>query len=152
MTDNSPYNQNDPALSFRFALEKNSCIEGIFTECTGLQTEREVEEYKEGGQNNFVHKFPGRLKFSNIVLKKGMTTSNVLWEWYQVGKEFSTAQYENVFIILYDASGEPLKRWSLTDAFPVKWSGPDLKTDGSNVAIETIELAHHGIELIQGKS
>lgn len=149
MTENSPYTQSDPALSYRFAIEKKGFVEGMFTECTGLQTEREVEEYKEGGQNNFVHKFPGRLKFSNIVLKGGITTSNVLWDWYQVGKDTGTAQYEDVFIILYDASHEPLKRWSLSNAFPVKWSGPDLKPDGGNVAIETLELAHHGLELIK---
>ncbi len=139
----------NPLLSFNFALEKEGFIEGFFMECSGLQSEREVEEYKEGGENSFIHKFPGRLKYSNIVLKRGITSSNKLWEWYEKGKEDGKVARKKVSILLLDPKGETVKRWNLEDAYPIKWSGPDLKTDSSNVAVETIELVHHGLTQTQ---
>lgn len=137
----------DPAVLFKFGLEIDGIMEGFFMECSGLRSEREVVEYKEGGENSFVHKFVGPVKFSNVVLKRGITASNELLKWHQLGQESGTTSRKNVSILMFDQKGATLKRWNLEEAYPIKWAGPDLKAESSNVAIETIELIHHGLFL-----
>lgn len=137
----------DPAPAYKFHVEIQGIIEGWFTECSGLSMEREIFEYKEGGVNDYVHKFPGRTKYSNITLKRGLASSEELWKWYQEGLETGKVKRTNVSIILRDRSGEAIKRWNLESAYPVKWVGPDLKTDSNQVTIETLEIAHHGLTL-----
>ncbi|MCB9076081.1 MAG: phage tail protein [Anaerolineaceae bacterium] len=145
-------NYEDPLLVFKFQVEIEGIIEGFFTECSGLSVEREVETYKEGGLNNYEHKLPGRLKYGNVTLKRGMTTSQaLLWDWFHKnaddGKEFFQVKRNNVTIKQLDLMGNKVKEWTLSEAYPVKWKGADLKSDGNQVAIETLELAHHGIHL-----
>jgi phage tail-like protein len=139
----------DPLLSFNFGLEIEGLLEGFFMECNGLQSERQVEEYKEGGENGFIHKLPGQVKYSNVTLKRGVTSSNELWQWYEQGRENGQIVRKNASIILFDPAGSTLKRWELAAAFPVKWSGPDLKSDNSQLAVETIELTHHGFTVVK---
>ncbi len=137
----------DPVLSFNFALEIDGIIEGFFMECTGLKSERKVEEFKEGGENSFVYKFPGQMSYANIVLKRGITSSTELLEWYQAGHNSGRVSRRKMTIILLNSKGETIKAWNVEAAFPVKWVGPDLKTDNSKVMVETLELAHHGLSL-----
>ena len=139
----------DPMLVFKFQIEIKDIIEGFFTECSGLSVEREVETYKEGGLNNYEHKLPGRLKYGNVTLKRGMTTSHLLWTWFHEKatdeKDFFKVNRVDVTITQLDLMGNQIKQWILSKAYPVKWKGPDFKSDGNQVAIETLELAHHGI-------
>jgi phage tail-like protein len=137
----------DPALVFNFAMEIDGIIEGFFMECSGLKSERKVEEFKEGGENGFVHKFPGQISFSNIVLKRGVTASNELLAWYLEGRDTGRVSRRKVSIMLLNGRGETLKAWHAEAAFPAKWSGPELKSDSSQVMVETLELAHHGLSL-----
>ena len=143
----------DPMLSFKYHVEIDQIIEGFFTECNGLKVEREVESYKEGGVNQFEHKLPGRIKYGNVTLKRGMTTSNKLWQWFNENAEsevdFFKVKRLSVSITQMDLTGSPVRQWSLEQAYPVKWEGPDLKSDNSQVAVETIEIAHHGIKLVE---
>lgn len=139
----------DPLLSFNFGVEIDGIFEGFFMDCSGLQSEREVVEYKEGGENSYIHKFPGQIKYSNIVLKRGITSSNKFWQWYQEGRRDGKVSRRSLSIVLFDAQGKVINRWNVENAYPVKWSGPDLKTDNNNVAIETLELIHHGLTLAQ---
>jgi phage tail-like protein len=136
----------DPYVSFNFAIEIDGIQEGFFTECTGLQVEREVVEYKEGGHNEFVHKFAGPFKYSNIVLKKGYTTSTKLMDWFKVGYLTSKVQKKNVTIVLFDQTGSEAlkKRFELKNAYPIKWTGPSFKSSDSGVMVETLEIAHNG--------
>ncbi len=142
----------DPMLSFKFHIQIDQIIEGFFMECTGLSVEREVESYKEGGVNGYEHKLPGRIKYGNVTLKRGMTTSNKLWDWFYKRADEETGFFQvdrkNVTITQFDLAGEAVRQWSLSEAYPVKWKGPDLKSDGNQVAVETIEIAHHGIVLM----
>jgi phage tail-like protein len=142
---------NHPA-SFRFyVLELSNIFEGAFTDVTGLTKEREVLEVKEGGVNDHVHILPGRAKYSgNIVLKRGITSSPTLWTWYQRGLWDPTkVKRFDITIILYGSImgviGPPIRFWNVHDAMPVKWVGPEFKTDSNQVAVESIELAHHGL-------
>ncbi|MGH7806994.1 MAG: phage tail protein [Thermodesulfobacteriota bacterium] len=140
-TGNKPY----PYTSFRFKIEINGIIVAQVSDVSGLQVETETEPYEEGGENGFIHQLPKRTKFQNIILKRGITDLEEMWKWHQevvIGK----FERKNGAIILMDVTGQEKWRWNFSEAFPVKWTGPDLKADSNTVAFETIELAHHGIE------
>lgn len=141
-----PTGQNpDPYRGFRFRVEIDGIAVAHFSDVSGLQAETETEPYEEGGLNDFVHQLPKRTKFQHITLKRGITDVDELWRWHQevVSGKFKR---KNGSIILLDEAGEDRWRWNFANAFPVKWTGPDLKADGSAVAFETVELAHNGIK------
>jgi phage tail-like protein len=137
--------RRDPYLSYNFAVEIEGLVAGGFSEVSGVQTEIEVQEYREGGVNEYIHKRAGPAKYpSNLVLKKGVTDVRTLWEWYwQVAQ--GTIERKNVSVLLLDSSGQEKLRWNFERAYPVKWVGPDLKGTSSDVAVEAVELAHCGL-------
>jgi phage tail-like protein len=140
----------DPFATFKFHIEVGDIREAAFGECSGLEVTTEVFEYQEGGVNEYVHKLPGRTKYSNVTLKRGFATSNELYKWYTEMEEAlltgSGVKPRQVTIVLYSTADQSDKmRWNLRDAFPVKWVGPAFKADENNVAIESLEFAHHGI-------
>lgn len=137
--------RNDPYMSFNFFVEIEGLIVGGFSEVSGLQIETAVEEYKEGGQNEYVHKLPGPARYpSNLILKRGLTDIESLWSWHQ-DVVAGTIERKNGTIYLLDRMGVPAMWWDFKEAYPVKWSGPELKADSAAVAVETIELVHRGI-------
>ncbi|MGD9731771.1 MAG: phage tail protein [Desulfamplus sp.] len=134
-----------------FAVEIESITEACFAECSKLAVEMEVKEYREGGQNSFLHQLPGPVKHQPIVLKRGITQSAGLWQgWF---KKISTGDSRNcrrsLSIVLYDITGREAKRWNVFDAFPIRWEGTDFNIDGNTHAIETLELAHNGFEEVK---
>ena len=133
-----------PYLNFMFHVEIQGLIVAGFSEASGLQVETETEDYREGGVNDYVHKLPKISKQSNISLKRGITDSDVLWQWHRDVVN-GIIERKNGRIILFDVQGNEKWRWEFIEAFPVKWSGPEFKADGGTVALETLELAHHGI-------
>jgi len=131
----------DPYRGFRFRVEIAGITVAHVTEVTGLQFETETEMYEEGGVNDFVHILPKRSKLQNIILKRGITDLHELWKWRQ---EVISGLFKrkNISVILKDIEGKDKWRWDFFEAFPVKWTGPELKGDSSAVAFETIEIAH----------
>jgi phage tail-like protein len=147
-----PRRSSDPLGNFRFSLELDQVRVAGFAECTGLAVETKVVEYKEGGNNSTTLKFPEASSFGNITLKRGVSSSNDLLEWQLdvatgAFSKNNRAANPNVAIILMNEKGDPVKRWNLIRPFPVKWVAPELKASGNEVAIETLEIAHEGIEL-----
>lgn len=140
MDDKRPYPSN------LFNVEIEGIQEAFFKECSGLQAETEILSFEEGGVNGYVHKLPGRTKFPNIVLKRGITNSGWLWDWYQKVAS-GKIERKNLSIVLYNHKGDEVKRWSFERAYPVKWSGTDLKADESAVAVETLEITHEGMKI-----
>lgn len=126
-----------------FLLEVEDAVLGYFTECTGLEAEYETYPYAEGGQNMFVHQLRGRLKYSNIVLKRGITTSRAMLDWFQQTKE--RAGRGGMTIKLLDRDLSVIQTWAFSCAVPVKYVGPNTTADGTGVAIETLEIAHEGL-------
>lgn len=135
--------RNDPFTSFRFHVEIDGLVIGGVSEITGLQLETETEEYREGGVNTHVYKLPKVTRFPNLTLKRGLTYSDDLWKWYRSAVEGQITR-KSGSIILLDSTGAEKQRWNFFQAYPVKWIGPDLKSDTSSVAFETIELVHNG--------
>lgn len=139
----------DPKPAFRYCVEIDGIIEAAFVECAGLNIEREVFAYQEGGVNDFVHQLPGRTRYTNITLKRGMTASSLMWEWYAKGLFDAKVDRRNISILLFGTDGELIFRWNVIEAFPVKCAGPALNAQQSAPAIESFELAHHGIRLVK---
>jgi phage tail-like protein len=135
----------DPFLGFNFLVEIDGLVVGGFTEVGGLQAELEVETFREGGQNAYMHKLPGSLKYpNNLTLKRGLTDSDTLWSWSQDVAR-GVVQRRNGSVVLRDAAGNEKWRWNFTGAYPVKWTGPSLRSTGNDAAVETLELAHNGL-------
>ncbi len=138
--------RGDPFLAFNFLVEIGDEVVGGFSEVGGLQMEIEVFDYREGGVNGFVHRIAGPARYpGNLVLKRGLTNGDVLWAWHEDVMS-GVVERKNVSIVLLNAKHEELWRWNFVGAYPVRWVGPDLSADASRVAIETLELAHNGLE------
>lgn len=149
MTPANPATRTDPLAGLRYGVEIQGVISGWFTECNGLSLKRGTLPHKEGGVNDRVHYLPGRVEQSNITLKRGMISgenASKLWDWFNAGLYDCKVERHNISIILYSSDLTEVRRWNLTDAYPVKWSGPDFKSDSNQVAIETLEIVYHGIE------
>lgn len=122
-----------------------------FQEVSGLETETQVIEYRHGDSKTFgTIKMPGIAKVGNVTLKKGIfVKDNNFWKWYDAIK-MNTIKRETVVIQLLDQTGAPTMTWTLTNAWPTKITGTDLKSDGNEVAVETLELAHEGLTIANG--
>lgn len=119
-----------------------------FQEISGLDTEAQPIEYRAGNSPVFsTIKMPGIVKTSNVTMKKGIFKSdNKFYDWYSKIK-MNTIARTAITINLLDESGSPVMSWKLKNAWPTKVTGTDLKSDGNEVAVETIELAHEGLEI-----
>jgi phage tail-like protein len=145
MGDATPFGRDlDKLGENRFKVEIVPKVPiGEFRECTGLAVEREILEYAEGGNNDFVHKLPGRLKFPNLVLKRGITDQKELLKWFWDTR--SSPAMATVTVTLVDATGKKDARvWAFENAYPVKWAGPNLNAGSDSAATETLEIAHGG--------
>jgi phage tail-like protein len=135
----------DPVVTFRFEVKLDGLSVGGFNECTGLQVETEVHDYAEGGLNTNLHRFPTRTKHGSITLRRGVVDRG-LWNWYDDVVQGRISR-KNGTISVRDAAGENVVlEWQFRDAFPCRWSGPDMNAAQSNVAVETLELCHQGLE------
>jgi phage tail-like protein len=119
-----------------------------FQEVSGLDMEAQPIEYRHGDSKEFsVIKMPGIKKTGNVTMKKGIFKSdNKFWDWFSEIK-MNTIKRSPVTISLLDEKEAPTMVWKLTNAFPTKVTGTDLKSDGNEVAIETIEIAHEGLTI-----
>jgi phage tail-like protein len=134
----------DPYQGFNFSIEIESLLVGGFTEMSGLESEVETEEYREGGVNHYVHKLPSQSASPNLVLTHGVTAVSTLWNWYYNVTQ-GIIQRKSGTIMLLDARSYPVMWWNFFNAYPVKWTGPQFKADSNEVIFESIELVHEGI-------
>jgi phage tail-like protein len=148
MSDSSYYDES--ATTATFLVEVDGEPVGRFIEAQGLEISVAVEEHEEGGENGFVHKLPGRMSWPNLVLKRGVTETNGLIDWVNQSSGSGFAGAENkltratMAISLVSSGGTVLRSWNFEGAFPVKWSGPNFAVSEDELAIEELEIAHHG--------
>ena len=141
--------REDPYSAFNFLVSFGpdpSSIVGSFAEVSGLGVEIEPIEYRNGSEVTTVRKLPGLTKFSNVVLKRGIIGDLGVWEWINAAMNGSRDQ-RTVVIELLDESREAVMAFKLRNAWPVKWEGPSLNATANEVAIETLELCHEGLEV-----
>lgn len=139
--------RTDPFGNFNFWVEIDGITRAAFQEASGFDSSIDIIEHREGGQNITLGKLPAMAKYSNITLKWGVTDDKQLYDWH---KQWLTgdpeAKRKNGSIILLDRQGQEKVRWNFFNAWPAKWTGPSFNAEGTDVAIETLELAHEGIE------
>jgi phage tail-like protein len=147
-----PVFRNDPYPSLNFEVvipgisEDGKAVRGAFSEVSGLGVEIDPIEYRTGAEANRVRKLPGLVKYPNLVLKRGIVGVTAFWKWLN---QAATGQVvrATVSIVLLDENHQPVMRWNAARCWPCKWTGPTLSAVGNEVAIESLELAHEGIEL-----
>ncbi len=139
--------RNDPYGQFNFLIEIDGVVKGGFSEASGLTTDTNIIEYREGAeQQGTTRKLPGLMKYNNIVLKRGWTKDKSLWAWRKKVIDGKTQRNSGSIVLLDEARNEAL-RWNFREGWPSKWEGPALNAKTSEVAVETLEIAHEGLEL-----
>jgi len=129
----------DPYLNFRFRVEIEGIQQAGFMECTGLGSQVEVVEYREGGDHATLQKLPGRVSYPDITLKWGITDSQDLYKWHLAVIQGKLERKAGSVVLLDRQSQEKL-RWHFFNAWPSKWTGPTLSAKGNDVAIEELTL------------
>jgi len=141
-----PATRRDPLTVFSFLVDIGE-DSAFFKSVSGLDAETAVIEYRTGNMPTLSSiKLPGLTKYSNIVLKRGMTADLALWRWYKTTIDGQTQRRDGT-ITLLDTALKPVLRWRFRNGWICKWEGPDLDAGANEVAIETIEIAHDGLEL-----
>ena len=138
--------RNDPYGGFNFLVEIDRVTVAGFAAVSGLDSETEVIEYREGNQDTAVRKLPGPKKFTNITLKRGYTGGTELWEWRKTVVD-GRADRRPGSIVLLNEAREPVIRWNFFEGWPAALRGPILNAAISDVAIETLEIAHERLEI-----
>lgn len=135
--------RRDPQHGFRFRVEVNQVEHGGFTRVKGLMRETKVETRREGGVNDYEHKFATSTSYSNLILERGLLDS-FLWDWHDDVIE-GKIERKTITIVLLNEMREEVWRWLVERAFPVKWTGTDFDAMSAQVTFESVELAHEGI-------
>ncbi len=150
--DGSKQGSTWPLPKFYFSVKLGSQDNMVsFQEVSGLDTETQPIEYRHGNNKEFsTIKLPGIVKTGNVTLKKGIfVNDNNFWKWYDAIK-MNTIKRETVVIQLLDESAKPTMTGTLSNAWPTKITGTDMKSDANEVAVETLELAHEGLTIANG--
>jgi phage tail-like protein len=137
--------RTDPYTGFAFTVEIDGVTTAGFSEASGLDTETDIISYRTGDHENTMVKLPGLKKYPNIVLKRGFTKDTALWTWRKQVMDGTTSRKSGA-IVLHDESNKPALRWSFKEGWPSKLSGPSLNARNNEVAIETLEIAHEGLD------
>lgn len=137
----------DPYANYNFLLEIGGITRAGFAECTGLNAETNVIEYREGNEGFLtLRKLPGLEKYGNVTLKHGVSQDSEVFEWHKTVFD-GDIRREAMSIVLLDERRREAKRWNLREAWPAKWVGPDFKANANEIAFETVELCHEGVEV-----
>lgn len=135
----------DPYKNYNFHMELDGVIQAGFQEVSGLDATTDPIEYREGGENTTVRKLPGKTTYSDISLKWGLTDSDEMWKWREDVIK-GRIERKNGSIIVLDDEGIERVRWNFYNAWPTKWEGPTFDAKANDIAIETLTIAHEGIE------
>jgi len=135
--------RQDPLRGFRFLLEIEGITSGGFTRVKGISREVKHESYREGGVNEYEHKLVTQVSYPVVVLERGLALDD-LWTWAQAAAD-GEVQRKTIRIRLQNEAGEKTWAWQIEHAIPVKWTASDLDAQSTQVVMESLELAHHGL-------
>ena len=135
--------RQDPLRGFRFLVEIEGIVSGGFARVKGLSREVRVESHREGGVNDYEHKLVTQVSYPIVVLERGLALDD-LWNWALAAADGIVTR-KTVWVRLQDEAGQKAWAWQIESAFPVKWSSSDLDAAASQVVMESLELAHHGL-------
>jgi len=143
------FDRIDHRLNLNFRVEIDGIAEARFTSIRGLESTREVFEYREGGENTRLLKFPGPARHGEITLERGYVDSDSLFKWLSDSIEKNDRlQRRSGSIVLLNSEHEEIRRWNFHRAFPVKWRITDLNSQVTSTMIESLTLAHEGLDMV----
>jgi phage tail-like protein len=138
-----PSRATDPAIGFSFSLDVQGVVTGYFTDVSGLGSETEIVEHKitDGSGRDVIQKIPGRTKYTDVTLKRGVTSQMDLWEWRKKVEDGDiVGARKNATITMYDQSLSAIAKWNIENAWPTKVSGPTMSSEGSTVTVEEVSI------------
>jgi len=141
-----PYSANNFEVVIEGVLDDGRALKGSFAEVSGLEVEFTPIEYRVGSEATTVRKMPGLAKFANITLKRGVMGSDTVFKWMKSAMN-GPVQRVSGTITLLDEGRQAVMTWRFHRAWPCKWSGPSLNAKANEVAFETLEICHEGLEL-----
>ena len=141
--------RKDPLRNARFKLEIQGIVQAGFSDCSGFDSSTDPVEYREGDEPATFRKLPGLTKYGNVTLKWGVTDSKEIWDWRKevVDGKMKNAR-RNGSIIMLDEDGEEKVRWNFLNGWPTKFDPADLNAKGNEVAIDTLEITHEGLDRV----
>jgi phage tail-like protein len=142
-----PARETDPLVGFHFQIDLAGKAAGEFLECSGLGSEHEIVEHKVTANGHSVlKKIPGRLKWGDITLKRGITKEMDFWQWRKLVEDGSVDQARmNGSIIMLDQTLTPVAQWDFVNGWPSKVSGPQVQSDSNAFGVEEVTIVHEGI-------
>jgi phage tail-like protein len=144
--------REDPLVAFKFGLEIEGKLSGFFTTVSGLGSESEVVEHKitiPDTQETIVQKIPGRLTWTDVTLKRGVTSNVDVWEWRQMVVEGKIDDARtNCSVVAYNQANEEIARWNLDNAWPSKVTGPEMDAGSTDYMVEEITIVHEGMSRV----
>ncbi|MDZ4722100.1 MAG: phage tail protein [Roseiflexaceae bacterium] len=144
--------ERDPLVSAWFGVEFQGQVKGAFRECTGLGSENEVVESKASGPKGefILKKIPGRMKYNNITLKRGITDAMDMWTWRRQVEEGKIVEArKHGSIVMFSSDNQEIARWDLTNAWPSKLTGPTANATNNEIGIEELEIVHEGYKRVK---
>ena len=151
--DGSKQDATWPLPKFRFEVDLGTELKSVaFQEVSGMDVENQTIEYRKSNSSLFsTVKMPGIVKYGNVTLKRGVfVNDNTFWDWHNEIK-MNIIKRRTVLIKLLDETGKVTMQWQLNNAWPTKITSTDLKSDGNEIAVDTIEIAHEQLIITNGK-
>jgi len=141
-----------PPVAFHFLVEpiglpRPSDADTRFSDVSGLSVELATEEVNEGGQNQFVQKYPQRAKYPELVLKRGFLVDSVLFEWVRRAIEDLIIEPLDIDVKLLDEEHQPLVTWHVRKAYPTKWAVSDFGASSNTVVVESLQLYYQSFSV-----
>jgi phage tail-like protein len=134
---------SETGLGLRFTVTIDGQDYGNWQKCDGLSVEYDIYEHKEGGENGYIHRLPGRVKYENIKLTRPIDKHSSSVTAYVASLQLRMVP-GTAHVAVLDSGGEAVADWYLAGVYPVRWTGPSLDVSGNQSATETLELAHNG--------
>jgi phage tail-like protein len=144
--------REDPLIAFHFGLDLSGSVVGLFSHVGGLGSETEVVENKvvSDGTKEAVQMIPGRLKWTPITLKRGVTSSLDIWDWRQLVVDGKIKEARKpASIIAYDPEGTPVAKWDMVDAWPSKVTGPEFDSTTGNLMFEEVTIVFEYVKRVK---
>lgn len=142
----------DPLAGFQYALDIGGKVSGFFQDCSGIGSEHEIIEQKLTDANGrpFIQKIPGRMKWNDVTLKRGITDEMDLWKWRKLVEDGEVDKARtHCSIVMMSRAGKPVAQWDFVNAWPSKVSGPELKSDSNDYGVEELVIVHEGMTRIK---
>lgn len=141
--------RHGPYRNYRYLLEIDGIAEAAFSECTIPEVSTEAIEYREGNEPPTVRKLGGLISYGDLTMQRGVTESLALYEWWQLVEQGNVDEARrSIAVVMLDEEGSPGPRFEFRDAWVSQYDAPDLNATGNEVAVESITVAHEGMERV----